>query len=286
VVLKRGAEVPKNKRNGPVGNRTDFKENGKEFSTMKKLVVTLLAALSLMVPMLGSPVKALAVTPTVDFDLTFNSKYVWRGMLLVDDWVAQPSVNVGVGSFTFNVWGNYELTDETEHDKKFTEIDLTLDYTFTIGDFSIPVGLIHYAFPNTEFNATTEVYAGVSYDWIVSPSVTIYQDLDQAAGGSYINLAASYSYAVPGLPKDMSMSVDLGAGISYATSDYNTFYFGVDESAWTDWSASLGVPIGFKGGMFTVTPAVTYTALVDSKIKDTTEDDSNTFFGVSLTMSF
>jgi hypothetical protein len=253
---------------------------------MKKLVVSLLLALSLMVPMLGTPGKALAVTPTVDFDVTFNSKYVWRGMLLVDDWVAQPSVNVGVGNFTFNVWGNYELTDETGHDKKFTEIDLTLDYTFSFGDFSIPVGLIHYAFPNTEFNATTELYAGLSYDWIVSPSVTFYQDMDQAAGGTYINLAAGYSYAVPSLPKGTSVSIDLGAGISYATSDYNNFYYGVDEGAWTDWSASLGVPIGLMDGLFTITPAVTYTALVDSKIKDTTEDDTNTYFGVSLTLSF
>ncbi len=253
---------------------------------MKKLVVSFLVALSLMVPMLGSPSKALAVTPTVDFDLTFNSKYVWRGMLLVDDWVAQPSVNVGIGNFSFNVWGNYELTDETGHDKKFTEIDLTLDYTFELGKFSIPVGLIHYMFPSTEFDPTTELYAGVSYDWIVSPSMTIYQDMDAAAGGTYINFAAGYSYAVPSLPKGMSMSIDLGAGVSYATGDYNDFYYGVDESAWTDWSASLGIPIGFKDGMFTITPAVTYTAGVDSKIKDTTEDDSNTFFGVSFTMSF
>jgi hypothetical protein len=253
---------------------------------MKKLVVSLLAALFFMVPMLGTPGKALAITPKVDFDLTLNSKYVWRGMLLVDDWVAQPSVNVGVGNFALNVWGNYELTDETDHEKKFTEIDLTASYTFELGKFSIPVGVIHYLFPNTEFNATTEVFAGVSYDWIISPSVTIYHDLDQAAGGNYVNLAASYSYSIPSLPKGMSMSLDLGAGVSYATSDYNNFYYGVDEGAWTDWSAKLAVPIGFKDGLFTVTPAVTYTALLDSKIKDTTENDSNTFFGVSFTLSF
>ena len=252
----------------------------------KKLVISLLVVLSLMIPMLGSPGKALAITPTADFDVTFNSKYVWRGQLLVDDWVAQPSVNVGVGGFTFNVWGNYELTDENENEKKFTEIDLTLDYTFNLGKFSIPVGVIHYLFPNTDANATTEVYAGVAYDWIVSPSLTIYHDLDQAAGGSYINLAASYSYSIPGLPKSMSMGIDLGAGISYATEDYNKAYFGVDEAAWTDWYASLGIPIGFHDGMFTITPAVTYTALVDSEIKDTTEDDSNTFFGVSFSASF
>jgi hypothetical protein len=253
---------------------------------MKKLVVSLLVALSLMVPMLGSSGKALAVTPTVDFDVTFNSKYVWRGQLLVDDWVAQPSVNVGLGNFTFNVWGNYELTDENESDKKFTEIDLTLDYTFQIGKFSIPVGLIHYMFPNTEFDATTEIYAGVSYDWIVSPSLTIYQDLDAAAGGTYVNFAASYSYAIPNMPEGVSVGIDLGAGISYATSDYNNYYYGVDESHWTDFAASLAVPIGFHDGMFTITPAVTHTFLVDGQIKDTTEDDTNTFFGISFTASF
>jgi len=253
---------------------------------MKKLVVCFLTALVFMAPLFSMPGQAQAVTPKVDFSAAFNSKYVWRGMLLVDDWVIQPSVNIGLGGFTFNIWGNYEPTDETDHQKKFTEIDLTAEYAFEFGNFTIPVGVIHYVFPNTEFEATTEVYAGVGYDWVISPSVKVYHDLDQAAGGTYINLAASYSYAIPGLPKDVSMSIDLGAGVSYATEDYNKYYFGVDESAWTDWSAGLAVPIGVLDGMLTFTPAVTYTALVDSKIKDTTEDDTNTFFGLTVTLSF
>ena len=59
----------------------------------------------------------------------------------------------------------------------------------------------------------------------------------------------------------------------------------MDESAFTDWAASLSFPVAVNKYL-TITPAVTHTALLDSKIKDTTEDDTNTFFGVSVTLSF
>ena len=253
---------------------------------MKKLVVSLLLALSLVIPLLGTPGKALALTPAVDLDVTFNSKYVWRGMLLVDDWVVQPSLNLGLGGFTFNLWGNYEPTDQTGHEKEFTELDLTLEYAFEAGKFSFPVGVIHYLFPNTSALATTELYAGVAYDWLISPSLTVYHDLDQAAGGTYLNLAAAYSYQVPGLPSGVSLGVELSASLAYATSDYLQAYFGVDKAAWSDWSLGLALPLGVLDGRLTFTPAVSYSDLVDSELRDTTPDHGNLVFGLSATMSF
>ncbi len=252
---------------------------------MKKLVVSILLALMVAVGV-AAPGQALAGDGwAVDFDATMNSKYVWRGMLITDDWVIQPSVNVAKGGFSFNWWGNFEPTDETGHQKQFTEMDLTAQYAFSVDKFSIPVGVIHYAFPNTDANATTELFAGVSYDWIITPSITVYHDI-QEAHGIYVQGAASYSLDLPSPAKGVSWGLDLGAGIGYATSDYNSFYFGVDQGAWTDWYASLAVPFSFMDGRLSVSPHVTYTSLVDSQIKDTTENDSNTYFGVSVTLSF
>jgi len=252
---------------------------------MRKLVVTLVAVMALVGAVAMAPAPAKAEGWAVDFDSTFNSKYVWRGALLVDDWVIQPSVNVAKGGFSFNVWGNYEPTDETGHQKQFTEIDLTAEYAFALGDFSIPVGVIHYMFPNTEYKATTEIYTGVSYDWIISPSATIYADMDQASGGLYLLLEASYSHELP-VSKEVGVSVDLGAGVAYANEDYLDFYYGVDDSGWSDAYVSLAVPISVMDGKITFTPAVTYTALIDSDLKDSVEDDSNTYFGLSVTFSF
>lgn len=256
---------------------------------MKKLVAILTMVMALSVGALA-PAQAeesSKIVPTVDLDLTFNSKYVWRGMLLVDDWVAQPSVTAGIGGFSINVWGDFNLTDENGNKNTFDEIDLTLDYTFAIGDFSIPVGVIVYTFPNGPTD-TTEVYLGVSYDWIVTPSLTAYADVDEVSGAYYVLGSLDYSYELP-VGDKVSASIDVGASIGWGNGEYNNGYFGVDESHFSDWSAYLAIPIGFCE-YFTVTPAVTYTALVDSEIKDAGKavytEDSNVFYGISFTASF
>lgn len=257
---------------------------------MKKLVaiLTMVMALSVGAIAPASAEEGSKLTPTVDLDLTFNSKYVWRGMLLVDDWVAQPSVTAGIAGFSVNVWGDFNLTDENGKEKAFDEIDVTLDYTFSLGDFSIPLGVIIYTFPNGPTD-TTEAYLGVSYDWIVTPSLTVYADMDQVSGGIYALGSLDYSYELPLGDAPVSASIDVGASIGWGNEDYNTGYFGVDDPHFTDWSCYLAIPIGFCE-YFTVTPAVTYTALVDSEIKDAGKaaykEDTNTYFGISLTASF
>ncbi len=256
---------------------------------MKKLVAILTMVMALTVGSLipASAEESSKIVPTVDLDLTFNSKYVWRGMLLVDDWVAQPSVTAGIGGFSVNVWGDYNLTDENGKQKEFDEIDITLDYTFSLGDFSIPVGVIVYTFPGGG-NDTSELYVGLGYDWIVSPSVTVYHDVDEVAGAFYILGSLDYSYELP-VGDKVSASIDLGASIGWGNEEYNTGYFGVEDPHFTDWSVSLAIPIGFCE-YFTVTPAVTYTALVDSEIRDAGKaaytEDSNVFYGISFTASF
>lgn len=253
---------------------------------MKKLTVMLLSLLLVLGSILSlTPAWAAGQKWEVEADLAFNSKYVWRGMNLVDDWVIQPSLTVSRGGFSANLWANYEPTDQTGHQKKITEVDLSAQYTFELGGFSIPLGLIHYLFPNTSAPATTEVFAGVSYHWLVTPSLTIYHDLDQAHG-QYLALALDYAYQLPLGLKQASLGLELGAGVGYAGSDYNQFYYGVDEAAWSDWYCSLSVPLGLLDDKLTITPRITYTALIDDELKKTTDKDTNTFFGLSVTYAF
>ena len=167
---------------------------------MKKLVICMLLALSLAIPgtfAAATPAQA-KLTPTVDLEVGFNSKYVWRGIVVVDDWVAQPSFTAGVGGFSFNAWADYMLTDQNGRQNEIDEIDLTVDYTFDLGAFSIPVGVIRYTFPGSTLADTTEFYAGVSYNWIVTPSVTIYKDV-QESNGFYVLGALDYALDLPKL---------------------------------------------------------------------------------------
>ncbi|MCF8040741.1 MAG: hypothetical protein K9K65_07900 [Desulfarculaceae bacterium] len=256
---------------------------------MKKLAITLILAICTALPLgltAATPAQA-KLTPTVDAEVAFNSKYVWRGIVVVDDWVAQPSVTVGVGGFSFNVWADYMLTDQNGRQNEIDEIDLTLDYTFELGKFAIPVGVIKYTFPNSTVADTTELYAGVSFDWIVTPSVTIYKDI-QESNGFYILGALDYSLDLPKLNDTVSWSLAVGASIAYGSDDNNSFYYGSDKSGFTDYSFYVSVPFGI-GEYVTLTPQVVFTGLVDSDIKDSMEpiqDENNIYFGLVVGASF
>jgi len=254
---------------------------------MRKLVAILTLAMTVALGGAGvfaAPAQA-ADGWEVDFDFTFASKYIWRGINFVDDWVLQPSVNVAKYGFTFNVWGNMNLTDVNDLERKFDELDLTAEYAFALGDFTIPVGVIHYVFPNTDFDATTEVYTGVSYDWIVTPSILVYYDVD-LINGLYVKGDLSSGYEFPKFSDMITMAIEGSVGIAWGSDDYVKGYFGLEDSqAFTDWYATVSLPVGI-GEYFTVTPFCTYTALVDSDIADTTEDDSNWYGGVSIGVSF
>ena len=256
---------------------------------MKKLAITLILAICMALPMgLAAATSAQAkLTPTVDAEVAFNSKYVWRGIVVVDDWVAQPSITAGVGGFSFNVWADYMLTDQNGRQNEIDEIDLTLDYTFELGKFAIPVGVIKYTFPNSTAADTTELYAGVSFDWIVTPSVTIYKDI-QESNGFYILGALDYSLDLPKLNDTVSWSLAVGASIAYGSDDNNSFYYGSDKSGFTDYSAYVSLPFSI-GEYVTLTPQVVFTGLVDSDIKDSMEpiqDENNIYFGLVVGASF
>ena len=45
------------------------------------------------------------------FDLAAASKYVWRGLLVNDEFVLQPSVGITFGGFNANIWSSVDLTD-------------------------------------------------------------------------------------------------------------------------------------------------------------------------------
>jgi uncharacterized protein (TIGR02001 family) len=257
---------------------------------MRKLVISLLLALSLAIPAtlsLATPASA-KLTPTVDLEVAFNSKYVWRGIVVVDDWVAQPSLTAGVGGFSFNVWADYMLTDQNNRKNEIDEIDLTVDYTFELGKFALPLGVIRYTFPNSSAADTTELYLGVSYDWIVTPSLTVYWDIDEAHG-VYLLGSLDYSLDLPKISDKITWALGAGAGIGYASSDHNDFYYnGTDKSGFTDYNAHLSLAFNMFD-YFSVTPQVVFTGLVDSDIKDNMkplQDENNIYFSVVLSASF
>ena len=130
---------------------------------------------------------------SVGIDTTVSSKYIWRGINLVDDPVFQPSVTASYKGLILSIWGNMELTNSNDQLGEFTEIDYVAEYTWSWNDLNLSVGVIHYQFPNIGPPTTTEVHGGLSFDILLAPSLTVYQDVD-LADGTYAALSISHTF--------------------------------------------------------------------------------------------
>jgi hypothetical protein len=220
----------------------------------------------------------------------FFSKYIWRGQNLVDDWVLQPGTNVSYKGITASAWGNLDLTDENYHKGEFSEVDLTLDYSMQVPgvDFlSYSLGVIYYDFPvNGAGDDTWEIYWGFGLDFLASPSVMVYHDVDEAEG-TYVSFGIGHSFEnVVELGPDVGLAVDLSASLGWGSSGYNKSYWGPDKSALNDLVLSAAFPFEVAG--FTVTPSVNYVTLMSDDIRSPNAYHSNDmwFAGVGFSKEF
>ena len=217
----------------------------------------------------------------------FYSKYIWRGIVVTDDYAFQPSINVSYGGLTAGVWGNVDMTSYTGNSGEFTEVDYTLDYSGQMPGLekvSYSVGLINYHFPSV-VGDTTEIYWGLGLDIPLSPSVTVYHDIDEI-DGTYASFAIGHDFGtIAELAEDMPVGMDFSASVGIGDSDYNNGYWGTDDTAANDLLLSVSFPFELAG--FTVSPSLNYISIMDGGIRDADGDSSDYFVtGISLSMSF
>lgn len=229
---------------------------------------------------------------SVGFDLSadFFGKYVWRGQNLNNSTVFQPGIGITYGGLTGSIWGNLDMTDSNGEKGEFTEYDFAIDYSAAVPgvegiDFSI--GAIYYRFPSVKPSSTTEVYWGFSFDLPLSPSVTVYHDVDEAKG-IYAAFGVGHSVEnIFSLTPDLSVGMDIGASVGWGDSDYNDFYWGVDNSKLNDLTVSIAFPMDIAG--WTVAPSVTYVTLLSDTLRATdayAKKSDYVFAGISLSKSF
>jgi hypothetical protein len=242
-----------------------------------------------MAAMLATTVASAQGEDGVSFGGTadFFSKYVWRGQNVVDDWVLQPSAFASYKGFTASVWGNVDVTGEGVDDWEFNEIDWALDYSNTVPGLDwlgYSLGVIYYDFPNTPFEATTEVYAGLSVDVPLSPAVRWFYDVDEIEG-SYIQLSIGHTVEkFVQWTENAYCDVQVGASIGYGTDGYNDGYFGVDDSGMNDLTLSAGLPICL--GSWTIKPVIAYSTMIGDDIRAATAESDNFWGGISASYSF
>ena len=113
------------------------------------------------------------------------SDYMWRGVILNDNWCWQPSVSFGyntedLGGIYFNYWGSYDFTHRrnsipgggnSRMRGGVQEDDFYLGYTKSFGDFDFELGWYWYEYPNNgkytghcAGHLGCDLYAGVFYN--------------------------------------------------------------------------------------------------------------------------
>lgn len=218
--------------------------------------------------------------PWAELAVDAYSQYIWRGYAFSrDSLVIQPSMTTGWQGFSVNLWGNLDTDLYGADTSVWNETDLTLAYDHSFGPMDLSAGYIYYGLVGED--DTQEVYLAADYDTLLSPSLTVYRDIDGAPGW-YVSLAIGHS-----LPLADNLALDLGAQAGYVyTSDYDALHDGVISAA---------LPYTF-GDYFTITPELAYSFALSSDARDELEaanddaigrDKANFVYGgLSLSMDF
>ncbi len=246
---------------------------------MKKTLLTLITLLVLST--MAVPVLALGPVD-IDADLTVMSQYVWRGMVVNNDAVLQPSASANILGIGFGFWANMDLSDVNGYSGKVNEVDWTASYGLPLPFMDLDFGLIYYDFPNTSNQATTEFFVSGAVNVLLSPTLAIYYDFDEV-DGTYVNASVTHGMGV-----GETMNIDLGVALGYGDSSYNKGYFGLESSSATDVNLSATMPF-HPIPFLTITPRVHYSTLMGD-IKDISEEGEKEtdafYYGISGTFSF
>lgn len=218
--------------------------------------------------------------------LDYVSKYVWRGILINDEPVLQPDITASYKGLNANIWGSIDLTDYgyesgdyNNRGNSFQEVDYTLSYSYFFKKLSLTGGIIWYDFPGTGLDDTKELFISAEMSVPLSPSLTVDYDYDEAEG-FYLESRIEYCFR---LSKDVSLG--LSAGVGWSDSDYNMYYYQVDESTLSDIGLSAGLYYT-ANEIFTVTPYIKFSRVLDTDLADAVADTEFLFFGLNFLFSF
>jgi uncharacterized protein (TIGR02001 family) len=198
---------------------------------MKKILFSMVIGLTAGV-VLAQDVVMVQEQPSdvsVNADVGLYSAYVWRGQILNNNPVIQPSVTAAKGPFSLNVWGNWNVNDNKGRDDS-GEIDYTAAYTLPLNtdDVTVDVGMIYYTYPGSGSGAesTEEVFIqSVFNNILLTPVASVYYDIDEV-NGWYGNLALSQ-----GVEISDALAAEIGCSVGYGTRNYNIAVWDEDNGS-------------------------------------------------------
>jgi len=231
---------------------------------------TLAAASIIIVPVLST-----AQTPvSTSIDFPFFSKYVWRGVNLVNDPVLQPSVNFEYQGWNLNLWGNYDI----DNLKQFTEYDITFSYSGELPQGSWSAGYIDYANPQSTIKHTREFFASFTFNHELSPYIQLNYDNDEVDG----------LYARFGIEKGIPTSsgdLNLHTWLGFGDDDMNGALYGNNKSGLADFGLEATFSRQF-GEQTTGYLKLSYTTLLNKNHLAGAPNRNNLIFGFGVGYQF
>jgi len=239
-----------------------------------------------LVAAFGSTAFAAANDFSVNFDVDFASKYIWRGANWNNGCVLQPSLAVNYGGFKAQIWGSMDLTNwATWYDFKekpagyFTEWDTSVQYTHNFGAFDLTVGGVDYQYPYQGYKRTQEVYGKLGMKGVVDVELGGYFDVKEVEG-VYADLTLSKEVC-----KFWGAPLTLSAKVGYGDKKHNDWYYGYNKEAFAD--ALFTVSAKFDQGKgYTITPYLKYSTFVDEAVAADWPQRDNLTAGVVFGFKF
>ncbi len=220
-------------------------------------------AIALAATVLAALAAAPAAALDGSVDLSVQSAYIWRGMVLNDRPVFQPSVTVSGGGFSGSVWANVNLTADHGYEGEASEIDYWAAYTLSGKDVDWTLTYYDYTFPHTLGLSTQEVWVNATFKKVLfSPSLTAIRDVN-AIKGWYFLLTGTQKLGL--LRTRASDGLVLTLNVGHGTKEYCRGYFPETEhESVTDYGARIDWPFKLGGG--TLKLDVQYTSFSDADV--------------------
>ena len=256
---------------------------------MKKKGILVGAVILLSVASVGQAQEELGVT----LDVTWVSKYIWRGIDRMDDKASlQPSIDLDLygSGFSINIWTAQPCSGGAVNAEEW---DYAVTYSNSLFDgeaykTDYAVSYIYYNFPDNAAKDTDAQEFNVAFSWPeicpfgVVPSYTLIRMWPSRGGGAAKELGG-YIH-VFGLDYGLTLAElgDQTLNLKWAAV-YNDGTGLGNGSVDHDWSHILwGISTAFPVGPGTFTPAVYYQTSMDDSVN--TEDEFWT--GLSYTVTF
>ncbi len=233
------------------------------------------ATLLTLLLLAGALSSAQGIEKTLNLQLA--SQNVFRGTVLTDGFVFQPSLDLGLAP------GSHIMLStslDLEGSGGFDDTRIGFSQDFNAVAFSGSFGATRFQRDNG-FPDTTEVFA-IARLPLFGPTIAVYKDID-VVQGLYVRAAKSGSLPTVGL-FGAHASVGWRTWLGYSDDNHAAAYYGHDGAGFADLGGRITAEFGLATG--TLTAWAQASTLVDPDYRSPNGDRSSVTFGVSLGLKF